>query len=471
MSKQPQPQHDQDQIDQQQAGPGSFCVPRKVIDALITANATAYEVVTYLTLARYTDPSGIFSTAGITAVNKATGANKTADGPVSRALDKLKTIRPSRLEEKQQKNKRGFYDKVMELVPIGEPILIDRDTWLSNDRGSLPDGPTERSKVRFILPDMGEDLSERVWFSNALVDGFRDFRQPLKRVKDAGDVAARLLISLYALNDMETWGGVRPVGNPHGPWARYGPVDGGKQVHGGAVIIRAKNEGKVALIPEQDKQAYWDALQALESAGLVYEVVMVLNRAGIEANLVDGDKYLSIPPDAEPLYELDARSLHGYKPAGEEGLGGLTARTAGELAYPVTLARDPDELGCHPDDAEGRDKATFDGTYAAIVQTGFPAMIAGIYRLRFRVANPKNAGVKGAWTRIRSGNRDAFDLINRVRKANRLDALQSPSETVEKAKSAAAEVRQKLRDAAGLNGQETLAGQGTYPSITFNSFQ
>jgi len=55
-------------------------------------------------------------------------------------------------------------------------------------------------------------------------------------------------------------------------------------------------------------------------------------------------------------------------------------------------------------------------------------MIAGVYRLRFRVANPKNAGVKGAWARIHQNNREAFDLVQAIREANNLPALVPPWE-------------------------------------------
>jgi hypothetical protein len=69
-----------------------------------------------------------------------------------------------------------------------------------------------------------------------------------------------------------------------------------------------------------------------------------------------------------------------------------------------------------------------DGTYAAIVLKGYPAMIAGVYRLRFRVANPKNAGVRGAWARIHTNNREAFELVQAIRAANKKTALVPPWE-------------------------------------------
>ena len=186
-------------------------------------------------------------------------------------------------------------------------------------------------------------------------------------------------------------------------------------LYGGARLIRAKDQGEVASIDNRisggSTEAYWDALQALKSAGLIYEVVTVLNRNATKATFSSGEEYGSIPDDAEPDYELDARSAHGYKPEGEEGIGGATAKTAGDLGHPIAV--------------EG---GRFDGTYAAIVRRGYPAMIAGVYRLRFRVANPKNAGVKGAWARIHQNNREAFELVQAIREANNLPALVPPWE-------------------------------------------
>ena len=74
-------------------GPSSFCIPRSALDALLDAKATAYEICAYVVLAKFTDESGRYSTASITAVNTYTGANKTKGGPVDRAIERLKTIR------------------------------------------------------------------------------------------------------------------------------------------------------------------------------------------------------------------------------------------------------------------------------------------------------------------------------------------------------------------------------------------
>ena len=55
--------------------------------------------------------------------------------------------------------------------------------------------------------------------------------------------------------------------------------------------------------------------------------------------------------------------------------------------------------------------------------TGYGAMVAGIHRLRYRVSNPKNAGVKGTWAGIHQRNKEALELVNSIRAANKLPAL------------------------------------------------
>ena len=405
-------------------GPGSFCIPRAAFNALLDAKATVYEICAYLVLARFTTECGRYSTASITAVNTYTGANKTKDGPIDRAITRLKTIRAKGATKQVSNGRSGKSHAMIEQATDLGPIVFDRDTWHRDTGEILPDGPTERGKVLHVLPDFGEPPADRIWFGNNLVSGIGGIDKPLKKLKDAGDVAARLLLAMYAANDMETWGGVRPIGAGSGPWNHYEPVIADSTLRGGVRLIRAKDMGFVASIDKRvtgadDNQAYFTALSALKSTGLVYEVVLVLNLNGIKDKFSStGEDYSRIPDDAEPFYELDCRSQHGYKPEGEEGIGGATAATAGDFGHSVAL--------------EG---GRFDGTYAAIVPTGYGAMIAGIYRLRFRVANSKNAGVKGAWARIHQNNRDAFKLVQSIRAANKLPPLTPPWEAAKVAKS------------------------------------
>jgi hypothetical protein len=286
-----------------------------------------------------------------------------------------------------------------------------------------------------VLPDFGEPIDERIWFGGNLITGVKDFDQPLKSLKNAGDVAARLLLLMYSMDDMQTWGSVRPSTARHegGPWNHYEPISDDCRLRGGVRLIRSKDAGTVGSggmfsrawrAPKQGDwwaqhdeagEPVWAALRALKSSGLVYEVVMVLNRNAVKNQFSGGAEYGDIPDDAEPLYELDCRSQHGYKPEGEEGVGGVIASTAGDLGRAVATSG-----------------GVFDGTYGAFVFDGHGAMIAGIYRLRLRVANTKNAGVSNAWARIHQNNRDVLELLDRVRKANGLPPLPDDDGTKKK---------------------------------------
>ena len=423
-------------------GAGSFCIPKAALNALLDNNATAYEICTYLVLARFTDDSGRFSVANISAVNRHTGANKTKGGPVDRAIERLKTIR-AKGKQVVSNGRSGKSHAMVEQVTDLGPILYSRDAWHQETGEILPDGPVERSKVLNVLPDFDEQPADRVWFGNNLVTGYATFTQPMKALKNAGDVAARLLLSLYAANDMETWGGIRPIGSGRGPWTHYEPLTDDIHLHGGARLIRSKDSGQVASIDKRitgagETQTYFTALSALESAGLVYEVVLVLNRNAIKEKFnTTNTEYSAIPDDAEPLYELDCRSQHGYKPEGEEGIAWATANTAGALHHPVTM--------------EG---GRFDGTYAAIVPKGYGAMVAGIYRLRFRVSNPKNAGVKGTWAGIHQRNKEALELVNSIRAANKLPPAVPPNVNPDNPR----EKLRQLREAA-----DTVDNMGSIP--------
>lgn len=150
------------------------------------------------------------------------------------------------------------------------------------------------------------------------MSGIGGIDKPLKKLKDAGDVAARLLLAMYAANDMETWGGVRPIGAGSGPWKHYEPVSSDLTLRGGVRLIRSKDEGQVSggSFPRtwnaptsgnywkhhtEAGGPIWRALEALEATGLVYEVVLVLNRNAIKEKFSSsGAEYGTIPDDAEP---------------------------------------------------------------------------------------------------------------------------------------------------------------------------
>ena len=141
------------------------------------------------------------------------------------------------------------------------------------------------------------------------------------------------------------------------------------------VLPKDKDKCNEALKP------FWSSLKSLESTGLIYEIITVMDNSPDNAH-------------AQPIYVLHTKAANGYTPKGEEGLGGHVARIMGDLGHPVT-------------DAQGR----FYGKFGAVVPAGITPHIVGIFRLRFRVANPKNYGVKSAWARIYKGQEEAKEWL------------------------------------------------------------
>lgn len=250
---------------------------------------------------------------------------------------------------------------------------------------------SEKFRVTFILP---QDDGPRVWFPNELVMGYGLFKKPLARLRRFSDDVARLLLVLYSNHDMERFGGTSPqVCHRKYATTRKCRHDGYELWHAaqdlrmfnspwtGRVIGQAISEdAKIRAIQET---RLFDGLTALTTNGFVYEVVSVFDRADLEA--------------MSPLYELDARTLHGYKPKGEEGLGCATATLASQWGYRVT-------------DAAGR----FHGTYAVVADIGVTPAVYGIFRLRFRVANPRNYSVSAAFARIAQCNDEWRENVGRL---------------------------------------------------------
>jgi hypothetical protein len=348
-------------------GKGSFWVSKKVVDTLI-ATATATQVCTYLVLAKHTDATGRYSSAGLTAVKKALGMG---DDQARRAIESLNSLTWNVAGRKASASHR---------------LVYKADEWKAKT-GEILDRPTVKSQVRFVLEQFSatDDIGDRIWFGNGLVDGYGQFQQPLRRLKRLGDAAARLLLLMYRDHAMEQFGGVPPylVHEKYEVKDKQYSKDGYRlwhAEHGGQTsyldatlpILRLQSLSRNSDEKKSQLEPFWGALEALKATGFIYEVVTVL----------DGEP----GRDTNAVYELDARTRHGYKAKGEEGLGGDTARLAGYWGAPVT-------------DAGGR----FNGTYAVLVERGVRPVVAGIYRLRFRVANPKNYTVTSAFQRIRQG--------------------------------------------------------------------
>lgn len=368
-----------------EAGQASFCITRAAIAGLLRANATADEIVVFLILARFTDESGMFSSAGHSALNRYTGANKRRGGRLDRALQRLTEI-------------RGINPHTGEEL---EPILYTRNRWIATYGPDLPDGPTERGQILHVLSDFEESVAERVWIGAQLVDGIGTFSRPLKTLRQGGDVAARLLLALYEVHDPHTWLGIDPF---RGLWQAFEEVDNAVLLPGGAQLLRfergERRAHRITEIAGSDCGAFFDAWDFLEAAGFIYECITVLDRAPVDGARA-GLRGSLIAPDAEPMYELDVRSARALPPEAKERLALLTARLAAAEGVPV-----------YGHDGE------FNLTYAAVVARGQAVSVAGIYRLRFRVANPRNGWISGGWAGYFERQREARATLERV--ANRV---------------------------------------------------
>ncbi len=342
-------------------GKGSFWLSEEVINALI-ASATVTQICVYLILARYTDKTGQYSTCGKTGVRNALGVG---DKQAQEVLESLTTLT---VKQTDKKNIRR--------------LVYSADEWASLTGEIIP-RPTLQSQVRFYLNQFGagNGSTGRVWFANTLVDGYGRWKRPLKDLKRLGEVAARLLLIMYREHRMEQFGGVPPYMIYHtyncvkllvstGGYQLWHATRNTKtayQTHSlPALRLEKPNGDKDAQ--HMQMQPFWDALAALQAKGFVYEVVTVLDAE-------PGSR------DANVVYELDAISLHGYRPKGEEGLARDTATLAAHWGYGGMWGRSG-------------------GNYAVFIEQGVTPHVAGIFRLRFRVANPKNHTISAAFQRI-----------------------------------------------------------------------
>lgn len=373
--------------DSKKVGAASFWVTKRAIKVLLDNEATAPQICAYLVLARHTDKSGMFSTAGRKAVYMKVGLGQEA---AQRAIDALCDMEMGEMHE--------------------QPVYLVHKAL---DTMSLPHGPGERSQIRHVLPDLDAPEEERVWIGANLVDGFRTFNQPLKRLKAMGDAPTRLLLFLYQFEAMEEFGGIHPwqtvrenydmvlrgSGNGwfgHDIWTAESTGKTASHIcmanSVGYVPPKNLSAAKIEAYKEEQWKKFWDALKKLDSAGFIYRMVSVMDRGEED-------------PDGQVLFELGIKSMNDYQPPkGEEGVGKPTVELAEMLGIKVA-----DSLG------RIRDK------YAVVVPGGFGAYVVGIYRLRFRVSNPNNMGIKGAWARIHRGNAEALewlqDLVTRVNKS------------------------------------------------------
>ena len=274
-------------------GKGSFWISKQSIEILLNAKATALEIAAYLVMAKHTDEGGMLTTSGIKAIHRATGVSHPV---IEKAVDSL-------LQMTLSKGK--------------EPYLIYKaDEWQRVTKITLPPAPFERAEVRYVVNDYKAKPEDKVWISNELVTGYGKFTQPLKKLKMCGDAAARYLLIGYRESNLEQYGGVNPkafhcqyemskvkelngydiwhgkeIGNSgSSDWTRGAGIQKELDVINGMRQGKDKDDAKDKAISE-GSNIFHAAIKALDNAGLIYQMVSVMDR---EAG----------NPEAQVIYEL-----------------------------------------------------------------------------------------------------------------------------------------------------------------------
>ncbi|MDR4470723.1 MAG: hypothetical protein MRJ68_20900 [Nitrospira sp.] len=405
----------------------SFAIPKAVIDALIGSQTDAITIGAYLTLAAHTDMTGQFSTAGLKAIRK----NLSIDKPrAQKAIKALAEIRASTPPSNAVISTPSSSKKKLRLIQPTQsscPIVYTREQWLTEGYPPPP-GPEPTTEkvlredpriVRFVLPTFDEPLQERVWIGSALVQGDDLMEKPLRGLKDCGDVAARLLVVLYKAQDLLRWYGIPPCceGFFEHRYCHYTePLDGGHSV------LLAKPQAVygntpffmrlLALQKDQDfkeqKTKVWDAFTALQSMGFLYEATCLLNRHPTpfiqEKQPGDDPSYHGgIDKDADLLCDLSYDGIGGPVSPAEVPICDSYRLTTTDFGHSIYNNRLTLPM--------------------ALVANGAPAMIAGLFRLRYRVRNPLNAFIEEADSTHLDRAKTQLNQLNYRRKIKGLDSL------------------------------------------------
>lgn len=367
---------------------GSFRIPRRSLDTLVEHQADAWQIGTFLTIARYTDPSGKFSTAGFQAVYNGTGASPGTEKKPGAARELAESVLKIGRQYGEPVNPKKKTRKL-------NGLLYRPDEWTNKTGEEIPEIDHDMHKIRWVLNDFQTD--DWVWFPNSLVDGYGRFKRPLKRLKRCGDIATRLLLLFYASDNMEEFGGIPPCGTVFKKYSLT-HVDS----RHGYTLWSAEREDNTAYtdfilssigldrlsddetLCEREKQSFWDSFESLVNQGFLYECVTVM----------DGEE---LTKNSRPIYDLTARPKHGKVLKGEEGMLPRITEIFKRLGLPAV-------------DNQSR----YNGIYPVISMVGIRPLVIGIYRLRFRITNPKNYPVSAAWLRIQEDRLEFTDSLDQL---------------------------------------------------------
>jgi hypothetical protein len=434
------------QTEKKKRGAGSFRITMEAFQILIENKASAWQIGAYLCLARHTEKTGKFSTAGYKKIYESTGAS-----PGS---------------EKQPGVARRLVKELMELSCVSDngicKLLYAPQEWQEMTGEPIPETANKLYPISFVLNDF--DSGDWIWMANELVDGYGRFKHPLKRLKQCGDVAGRLLLIAYCGNNMEEFGGVQPQNffyksyrfyehklTAHG--FTFNIFNEDRKVVSGRVFQQAfgSSLSKVKREREFQSNQIMNALASLESQGFIYEITTVVDA----------------PPDTDdsrPIYELHNKSYNQNK--GEEG---LVRRIDRILAIAKASMTDKQYFIA---DTVGR----YSKTFPVISRVGVIPDVVGIYRLRFRINNPKNYPVRAAWKRICDDRREWENELVFLEKIFGIVQAKTESKTTELTLPLSQEFSPELREvphevSALLRGMDAHNGQETDMEQEYNDVE
>jgi hypothetical protein len=371
-------------------GSGSFCIPRKGVEKLLTTgNRAKWLIPAYLKIAAHTDESGLYSTASHSSIRKALRRNK--------------------------QDAQGFLQELGKLK-----LIYTAEQWTKRTGETFPDDVPEKQKIRHILNDFKEDRQDMVWFSRGVVDGIGEFIEPLRRLADCGGEGARMFLYFYSQYDVHTFHACSPNTTIYN---KYTPE--GKQWATNYMIKEWWDREKFMTLevlhnvfPEKrswtelkdpdnwkDMQSHWDAVRNLEAAGFIYQVAAVVSSP---IKVTNPHEHTGFDDDGEPL-------PREWNYTDMEHLA-----VVHELANLDRFATDTGELQEGIRYVVGQMDEVRSGSVYSVMPTGSNNSVMGLYKPRFIPDNIRNAFVKESIDNRESDRKQASTMLSHFAKTKGL---------------------------------------------------
>ncbi|MDP2261995.1 MAG: hypothetical protein Q8K24_02440 [Hydrogenophaga sp.] len=318
-------------------------------------------------IAAHTNADGTFSTAGLGIVRKRLGC------------------RESKAEE-----------LIVMLTKLG--LIVDL-------RPPKSQRTAERDQRRFEVRTFGEELSDRVWFSQSLMsesDGTLK-RARITYLNDMRQECVYAFLMLHSLQQDE-WVSVSPplpAEGQSGVFRRFEPVEEGVVVKGDHFVQLVERGDLIVFGFEAFTKKYgssllcW-AIEQLKLHGFLYEVVMAYNRPLQYLGEIAKPGYF-LDPEARPIFHVHGGGVKSGLPAEELGVSHLALKMSKWVDLQVFEYECPDKE-----------------RFVVVGRTAMQIGVAGCFRLRYRVKNPKNRGVGWSWAELMQSENNYRDWLKKI---------------------------------------------------------